>query len=478
MGFVQGVHRDQIVMFPESLDEYVGDDNPVRFIDAFVDSLDLRALGFERAVPKETGRPPYHPGVLLKLYVYGYLNRIRSSRRLEREAQRNVELMWLLGKLTPDFKTIADFRRDNGQPIRAAYREFTQVCRRVGLYGGQLVAIDGSKFKAVNSRDRNFTKAKLERLQKRADKQIERYLQELDEADEQEQDSEQPTADELREKIEWLKSRKAVYAQIEEQMEESGESQVSLTDPDARSMWLGSCRGTDMAYNVQISVDAKHKLIVDHEVTNECNDQQQLSSMAIRAKGVLEVESLEVVADKGYYSKTEIKDCVDEGIVPFIATPDSSSSSRAGLFGKQDFRYDAETDCYWCPAGKALPYSYQTSSHGQEVRVYVASGCSKCALKIKCKRNKLSRRIKRSVDEALLEEMAQRVRSEPDKVKQRKSIVEHPFGTIKRTMDQGYFLTRRLCNVRTEMSLTMLAYNIKRALKLKGTQGLMAALPT
>jgi len=478
MGFVQGVHRDQLVMFPESLDEYIGGDNPVRFIDAFVESLDLRAMGFKRAVPAETGRPPYHPGVLLKLYVYGYLNRVRSSRKLEREAQRNVELMWLLGKLTPDFKTIADFRRDNSQPIRAVYREFTQVCRRLGLYGGELVAIDGSKFKAVNGRDRNFTKSKLERLNKRADKKIERYLQELDEADEEEQDSEKPTAEELREKIEWLKGRKKVYADVQGQMEESGESQVSLTDPDARSMKLGYSRGTDVAYNVQISVDAKHKLIVDHEVTNECNDQRQLSTMAVRAKEVLEAESLEVVADKGYYSKTEIKDCLDQDIVPYIPEKETSSSGRAGLYGKKDFRYDAENDCYWCPAGKALPFSYLTTSNGQKVRVYVASGCSKCSVKDKCKQSDSSRRIKRWVDEAVLEEMARRVRAEPDKVKQRKSIVEHPFGTIKRSMDQGYFLTRRQGNVRTEMSLTMLAYNINRALTLKGTQELVAALST
>ena len=224
MGFVEGVHREQMVMFPQSLDEYIGEENPVRFIDAFVDSLDLRVLGFERAVPKETGRPPYHPGVLLKLYLYGYLNRIRSSRKLEREAQRNVELMWLLGKLTPDFKTIADFRRDNGQPIRAVYREFTQVCRGLGLYGGELVAIDGSKFKAANSRDRNYTKGKLQRLNKRADKKIEEYLKGLDEADGEEQDSEKPTVEELQEKIEWLKRRKEVYAELQEKMDESGEA--------------------------------------------------------------------------------------------------------------------------------------------------------------------------------------------------------------------------------------------------------------
>ena len=476
MGFVKGVHRDQVVMFPESLDEYIADDNPVRFLNAFVDSLDLQALGFERAIPMERGRPPYHPGDLLKLYLYGYLNRIRTSRTLEREAQRNVEVMWLLGKLAPDFKTIADFRRDNGKPIRAVFREFTVMCRRLELFGGHLVAIDGSKFKAANSRDRNFTESKLKRLNQRAEKKIKRYLEELDKADEQEQDNEKPTAEELQQKIDWLRGRKEVYADLQERMDQTGEGQVSLTDPDARSMKLGNSRGTEVAYNVQISVDAKHKLIVDHEVTNAGNDKNQLSSMAIRAKEALEVEALEVVADQGYYSSEEIKNCVEEAVVPYIRKP--NTSNNRGLFAREEFRYDGENDCYWCPAGKALPFSYQTTYRGQVVRDYIARDCSQCAIKAKCTRRTDGRRIRRWVKEDLLEDMARRVQAEPDKVKCRKSIVEHPFGTIKRSMDQGYFLTRRLCNVRTEMSLTMLAYNIKRAVRLKGVQELIAALPS
>lgn len=476
MGFVQGVHRDQVVMFPESLDEYIADDNPVRFIDAFVGSLDLQVLGFERAVPMERGRPPYHPGDLLKLYVYGYLNRIRTSRTLEREAQRNVEVMWLLRKLAPDFKTIADFRRDNGKAIRAVFREFTVMCRGLELFGGQLVAIDGSKFKAANSRDRNFTERKLERLNRRADEKIKRYLEELDKADEQEQDNETPTAEELEEKIEWLRGRKEFYAELRERMDQTGESQVSLTDPDARSMKLGSSRGTEVAYNVQISVDAKHKLIVDHEVTNAGNDKNQLSSMAIRAKEALEVESLDVVADLGYYSSEEIKNCVEGDVVPYMRKP--KSSNNKGLFAKEEFRYDGKNDCYWCPAGKALPFKYQTTYRGQVVRDYIAEECSSCALRSKCTRRKDGRQIRRWVEEELLEDMARRVRAEPDKVKRRKSIVEHPFGTIKRSMDQGYFLTRGLLGVRTETSLTMLAYNIKRAVRLMGVQELIAALPS
>jgi transposase len=476
MGFVQGVHRNQVVMFPESLDEYIADGNPVRFIDAFVDSLDLQALGFERAVPEERGRPPYHPGDLLKLYVYGYLNRVRSSRRLEREAQRNVEVMWLLGKLAPDHKTIADFRRDNAKPIREVFREFTVMCRRLELYGGQLVAIDGSKFKAANSRDRNFTKRKLERLNQRADKEIQRYLEELDEVDEQEQDNEKPTAEELQEKIEWLRGRKKEYAELQERMDQSGESQVSLTDPDARSMVLGSNRGTEVAYNVQISVDAKHKLILDHEVTNAGNDKNQLSSMAIRAKEALGVQSLDVVADQGYYGSEEIKSCIEGDVVPYMRRPNTSNSR--GLFAREEFRYDGENDCYWCPAGKALPFKYQTTYRGQAVRDYIAQECSQCDLKPKCTRRRDGRQIRRLVEEEMLEDMARRVRAEPDKVKSRKSIVEHPFGTIKRSMDQGYFLTRGLPGVRTEASLTMLAYNIKRVVRVKGVQELIAALPS
>lgn len=475
MRFVQGVHRDQVVMFPESLDEYIAADNPVRFIDAFVEGLDLQALGFERTIPAERGRPPYHPGDLLKLYLYGYLNRVRSSRRLEREAQRNVEVMWLLRKLAPDHKTIADFRRDNGKAIRAVFREFTVLCRRLELYGGQLVAIDGSKFKAVNSRERNYTAAKLKRLNQRADEKIERYLEELDEADEREQDDEKPTAEELQEKIEWLRNRKKVYAELQERMDQSGESQVSLTDPDARSMVLGHSRGTEVAYNVQISVDAKHKLIVDFEVTNAGNDKNQLSAMAIRAKEALEAESLEVVADQGYYSSTEIKDCIEGGITPYLRKPRDENSR--GRFPRARFRYDRENDCYWCPAGKALPFKYQTTYRGQEVRDYIAEDCDHCSLRPKCTRSKTGRKIRRLVDEELLEEMHRRVQAEPDKVKQRKTIVEHPFGTMKRSMDQGYFLTRRLPGVRTETCLTMLAYNIKRALGLKSVQELMAALP-
>lgn len=476
MGFIEGVNRNQLVMFPESLDEYIGEDNPVRFIDAFVDSLDLQALGFERVVPRETGRPPYHPAVLLKLYIYGYVNNIRSSRRLEREANRNVELMWLLGKLTPDFKTVADFRRDNRDAVRKVCREFTFFCRQLGLFGGELIAIDGGKFKAVNSRQQNFTQGRLKRTIDQIDAKIDRYLEELDTNDEQEPDFHKPTAEELQEKIEALKKRKQEYAALQQQLLDSGERRVSLTDPDARSMPLGGERGTQVGYNVQLSVDDKHKLILDHEVTNRVTDQDQLSAMATRAKELLQVEQLEVLADMGYYDGKEVKACLEAGITPFIPKPHTSANTRLGLFGKQDFRYDPDNDCYCCPAGQPLAYRFQTTEKDREIRYHATPACKRCDLKPKCTRNKGGRRITRWVDEGLLEEMERRVRAEPEKVKRRKSIAEHPFGTIKQSMNQAYFLTRGLPSVRSEMSLTVLAYNIKRAINILGVQKMVAAL--
>jgi transposase len=476
MAFIQGVNRNQLVMFPESLDEYIAEDNPVRFIDAFVDSLDLQALGFEHAVPKETGRPPYHPGCLLKLYIYGYLNRIRSSRSLEREANRNVELMWLLGKLAPDFKTIADFRRRNREAIRSVCRQFTLWCRELELFGGELIAIDGAKFKAVNSPHKNFSRRRLKRSLTRIDEKIERYLEELDVNDEQEHDSHKPTAEELREKIEALKKRKQKVQALQDQIEQSGEKQVSLTDPDARSMPVGGGRRTQVGYNVQVSVDAKHKLILDHEVTNSVTDQGQLSTMAIRAQELLQVEHLEALADMGYYDGRQVKACLAAGVTPYIPKPNTSANTRLGLFAKRDFRYEAENDCYWCPAGEALSYRFQTTELGRDIRYYATSACKTCRLRPRCTRNKGGRRITRWVDECLLEEMQRRVRAKPEKVKRRKCIVEHPFGTIKHSMNQGHFLMRGLPNVRSEMSLTVLAYNIKRIINILGVQNMVAVL--
>jgi transposase len=476
MDHIEGANRDQLILFPHSLDEYISEDNPVRFIDAFVEGLDPEALGFSHSVLKETGRPPYHPGVLLKLYIYGYLNRIRSSRLLEKEAHRNVEVIWLTGRLAPDHKTIANFRRDNRTAVREVCRAFTSFCRDLDLFGGELVAIDGSKFKAVNNKGRNFTDRRLKRAMKDIEKKIDAYLDELDENDENDPDEFRPTAEELKEKIKTLQERMKKYKGLQKQMKESGESQISLTDPDSRSMPLAGGPRTQVSYNVQVSVDEKHKLIVDHAVTNQVTDRSLLSQMAKRAKHTLGVEELDVLADMGYYDGQQVKDCLDEGITPYIPKPDTSANKKLGLFTKKDFRYDPELDCYWCPAEQKLTFRFQREEKGRERRFYATPACGGCALKHACTRSKDGRRITRWVYEDVLEKMEARVQDEPEKVKLRKTIAEHPFGTIKRHMDQGYFLMKGLPNVGAEMSLTVLAYNIKRAVKILGLPRMLQAL--
>lgn len=476
MDYIEGSNRDQLLLFPQSLDEYVSNDNPVRFIDAFVESLDLETLGFRHAVLQETGRPPYHPSVLLKLYVYGYLNRIRSSRRLERESHRNVEVIWLTGKLMPDHKTIANFRRDNREAIREVCRAFTRFCRELDLFDGELVAIDGSKFKAVNNKGRNFTDRRLKRALRDIDKKIDAYLQELDENDAQEPEERKLTAEELKEKIKALRERMKKYKGFKKQMEDSGESQISLTDPDSRSMPLAGGPRTQVGYNVQVAVDEKHKLIVDHEVTNDVNDLGLLSRMAKQAKETLGVEELEVLADMGYYDGRQVKDCIEEGITPYIPKPDTSANKRLGLFTKKDFRYDHELDCYWCPAEQKLTFRFKRKEKGRIRRYYATSACSECPLRVKCTRSKSGRRISRWDYEEVMEEMEQRVRLSPEKVKLRKQLAEHPFGTIKHHMNQGHFLMKGFPNVGAEMSLSVLAYNINRVVKILGVQTMVQTL--
>lgn len=475
MGFIEGEDRKQTMLFPEVLEDYITEENPVRFIDVFIEGLDLSEMGYQRAIPKETGRPPYDPGDLLRLYVYGYLNRTRSSRQLEREAGRNVELMWLMRKLRPDFKTIADFRRDNPQGIKKVCREFTLWCKRLELFGGELVAIDGSKFQAVNSPKRNFTTKKLKRMIEEIEAKIEQYLKELDGQDKQEVGQSALSAEELKEKIDRYKQRRGQYEQLKRDLEQSGESQVSLTDPQSRSMRVG--HGVEVSYNVQIVVDHKHKLVVEHEVVNEVTDQGQLSTMAKKAKETLGVESLEVVTDRGYYNGEEVKACEESGITAYVPKPNSSSNLKRGLFTKENFIYEPEKDCYRCPAGKELSYRYQTVEQGRTMRSYEISGCKSCELRSKCSINKKGIRcIKRWVDEAILEAMARRVAEHPEKVELRKCLAEHPFGTIKRVMNQGYFLMRGLTKVGAETSLTILAYNLKRVINILGVKTMIEAV--
>ncbi|MGR4043383.1 IS1182 family transposase [Pseudomonas sp. 910_21] len=458
--FIQGEHRGQSTLLPESLD-------------VFVDELDLVTLGFDGVIPADTGRPAYHPAILLKIYIYGYLNRIQSSRRLEREAQRNVELMWLTGRLMPDFKTIANFRKDNSKAIRGVCRQFVVLCQQLGLFGESLVAIDGSKFKAVNNRDRNFTSAKLKRRMEEIESGINRYLTALDTADRQEPTSSEPKAVRLEEKIAKLKTQMKELQAIEVQLNESPDKQVSLTDPDARSMMT---RGTGIVgYSVQTAVDTQHHLIVAHEVTNVGSDRDQLSSMAKQAREAMASETLSVVADRGYFKSEEILACHEANITAYVPKPMTSGAKADGRFNNDAFIYDTAKNEYICPAGEALIWRYTNVEKGLKLHRYWSSKCRGCAMKPQCTPS-TERRVRRWEHEAVLEEMQNRLRNAPEMMRIRKRTVEHPFGTLKQWMGATHFLTRKFNGVSAEMSLNVLAYNLKRVMKIIGTTGLMSAL--
>jgi transposase len=468
-----GLDRSQTLLFPERLEDYVGPQNPVRFLDAFVEQLDLHTLGFAKARCADTGRPPYDPAVLLKLYLYGYLHRLRSSRGLEAECQRNVELIWLTGKLAPDFKTIADFRRDNLKSLKAVHRQFILLCRKLDLFGGQLLAIDGSKFRAVNSRDHNFSPAKLKELLAHTEARLAEYLQTLDAADAAEPAAPPLDKTALQQKIAALQDKRDWHEELLAQLDEE-QKQISTTDPDSRRMHTGN--GNVVGYNAQLAVDAKHKLIAADDVTNDVTDYRQLADVAIEAKQNLGVQQTEVVADKGYYNASEVSRCVEQQITPHIPKADTSANTSQGLFGKSQFRYDPQNDVYVCPGNQELTYRFATFELGRGLRYYRASACKQCALKPQCTRNKANRTITREDNEHLMEAMAQRLKREPEKFRQRKSLVEHPFGTIKRWMGCTHFTLKGLEKVRTEWSLITLAYNLKRVLNLVSFQTLMAAV--
>jgi transposase len=477
MGYIYGANRHDVICFPERLDDYIAEDNPVRFIDAFVDELDLAACGFRRAMPAATGHPGYAPCDLLKLYLYGYLYRLRSSRRFEQEIHRNIELLWLLKKLRPDHKTIADFRKNNLQPLRQVCRTFTLLCKKLDLCGAELIAIDGSKFRAVNAKERHFTKDRLTKLLAQIDERIEAYLKELDSSDAQDDQGTVGGAqtEALAAKIEALKQRKLRDEGFQAQFLSSSRDQLSLTDPESRAMKRGKGRGTEVCYNVQTAVDAKHKLIVACEVTNDPGDRDWLSPMALQAKEVLDCR-FDVVADVGYYHGHEVRTGLEAGLTPYVPRPITSANEKLGLFSQDDFRYDKATDTDQCPAGAWLMLRFDSIEHGRHIRYYATPACGGCALKQQCTRSKGGRRITRWVDEQLLEEMEQRVRSRPEVMKQRHELVEHPFGTMKRGWDHGYFLMRGLEKVRTEFSLTVLAYNLRRVLNLVEMPRLLTAL--
>jgi len=473
--FVEGEDRRQGVLLPEYLDDYVSEENPVRVIDVFVGELDLGALGFEGVVPEATGRPAYHPGALLKIYVYGYINQIASSRRLERETQRNVEMMWLTGRLTPDFKTIADFRKDNGPAIRATCRQFIALCRRLDLFAHAVAAIDGSKFKAVNTRDKNFTRATIQRRMEQVEASIERYMAALETADRHEGELAEAKSVRLKDKIASLKEQMQAFKAMEEEVRAAPDQQISLTDPDARAM-ATNAKGTGMVgYNVQTAVDTEHHLIVAHEVTNIGSDRAQLSRMAGQAKTAMGAEALDVLADRGYFKNEEILACEPLGVTPYVPKPLTSGPKSKGRFGKQDFIYVAEDDVYRCPAGQTLTRRFTANEDGTRLHVYWTKNCPDCPLKARCTTSK-ERRIKRWEHEAVIDAMQARLDRTPGAMIVRRATVEHTFGTLKAWMGASHFRTRTLEKVKTEMSLHVLAYNLKRVIAILGAQPLMEAI--
>ena len=468
-----GLDRSQTLLFPERLEDYLAPENPVRFLDAFVGSLDLHALKFGKARCAATGCPPYDPAVLLKLYLYGYLHRVRSSRLLEAECHRNVEVIWLTGKQAPDFKTIADFRKDNLKPLQAVARQFTLLCRKLELFGGELLAIDGSQFAAVNARDQNFNAAKLQDLIARADARLAEYFAQLDAAAAAAPGAAAPSKSELEQKIAALQERQEWHKELLGQLD-AEQKQISVTDPDTRKM--PTAHGTVVGYNAQLAVDAKHKLIAADAVTNAVTDFNQLADVALEAKTNLDAKQAEVLADAGYYNAAEVSRCVEHGLTPYIPKADTSANTARGLYGKSQFKYDAAQDVYVCPAGAALTYRFATYELGRELKYDRATGCKTCALKSRCTRNRANRTLTREANEPLMEAMAARMKAQPGKFQLRKTLAEHPFGTIKRWFGYTHFLLKGLAKVQCEWSLTTLAYNLKRVLNLVSFQQLMAAV--
>lgn len=471
MRYITGTDRRQEHLLPPTVEEYVGLEAPVRVIDAFIEGLDLKALGF-LTPPKETGRPAYHPAPLLKLYAYGYLQRIRSSRRLEAECTRNLEVIWLTGQLRPDHWTIAAFRREHRERFKAVLREFNLTCRKLELFGAELVAIDGAKFKAVNSPKRHYSAEQLVELIAHIDTRIAEYVQQLDQADEATAELPgQPTAEELAAKLAQLQHRRAHHQELHTALVASGQTEVSLTDPDSRGQ-----KKVGVGYNVQIAVDAKHHLIAAESVEQAANDIGQLQPMAAAAQ--TEIGATTAVADAGYHERGQLKACEEAGLTTYVPAPANNSGRTAdgqSVYPKEKFTYDAAQNCYRCPAGQTLSHAGTGEKHGKLCDYYYnVAACATCAQHAACTTAPY-RKLSRLENETVVERQAARVAEHPEIVAQRKEIVEHVFGTM-RNWAHDEFLCRGLEMVRAEFSLTALTYNLRRALTICGVTGLLEVL--
>ncbi|OUR83361.1 IS1182 family transposase [Colwellia psychrerythraea] len=471
---IKGLSRSQATLFPEMLEDFISKENPVRVIDVFVDGLDLEHLGFKGVQSKPTGRPDCHPAILLKIYIYSYLNRIQSSRCLERETQRNVELMWLTERLSPDFKTIADFRKDNRLGIKNTCNTFVQMCHKLKMFNDATVAIDGSKFRASNNKDNNYTPSKVKFHIDRVEKNINNYLQQLEHSDSQE-NSLSDIAN-IEAKLHLLKQHLVDLKDMALAVNNHPDKQISTTDPDCRLMKTqGMTRA--VCYKIQSSVDTKHHLIVAHEVTNT-TDRGQLCNMTKQTLEALGQSVTTVLADKGYYSRQDIKDTQDLGVMTLVPKTDTSGSEKKGIFNKSLFKYNRDIDVYICPAGNELQHRFNAIETGLDIKIYFnGMACKNCTTQSQCTRSKKDpRRMRRWVHEADMEKMKALLKATPDAMLQRKQTVEHPFGTIKLWAGASHLLTRGLKNVSTELNLHVLAYNLKRMLSIFGTEKLMQEL--
>lgn len=483
MSYHRGTDRHQIELLPASIEQYVHDQAPVRVIDAFVDDLDLVVLKFTKATPASTGRPAYHPGDLLKLYLYGYLHRIRSSRRLEAECSRNLEVMWLLRQQRPDFKTIADFRKDNIKSFKGVLREFNLLCRKLHLFGAELMAIDGTKFKAQNSNERNTSAEKLRELIKRIDTHIETYVGELDRADrtgEGTQPATRPDA-ELEQKLKDLRQKRGECQRIIESMQAAQQTEVSHTDADARKMKNAREGGYFIGYNMQAAVDVKHDLIVAVEAEQKANDRSSLCNISQAGKTELGCTQIEVVADKGYHSGAELAKCEDHGIITYVPAQANhggrSSKEDVKVFGKEDFRYDAEKDVYHCPAGQQLRACGMTKRKGslEGLNYRNKEACRECALRAQCIRGGRRREIRRRENDGAIERAAARLASAGKKYEQRRNSVEHVFGTLK-AWGHRELLLKGLVKVSGEMNLSAMSYNLRRVINILGVEEMLKAI--
>jgi len=474
MRYIEGISRKRRISFPEYIDDYITEVNPVRVIDAFVDSLDLDTLGFKK--PKDFGRPGYNPADMLKLFMYGYMNKITSSRRLEAEAGRNIELMWLLRKLKPDYRTISEFRKENKDAIQKVFRQLVSLCKDWDLFGMEVVAVDGSKFRACNSKKNNFSEKSLKRKIKYIDEKLEEYMSELDRNDETEVSSRIPDKEEIKKRIEELRKRKETYQEYKDELQEKGINEISTTDPDARLMAVNN-NGVDVCYNVQTVVDNKYKLIVDYNVINNPADQGQLSEMACRAKDIFEVDSIKALADKGYYNAEDLKECEDKHVETYVAKQVFSNATGEREFYSDRFKYNKEKDVYVCPAGYELSCSTKkVTEKTKRLKYENKEACSRCEYRNLCTKSGKGRIITRTIDQDFLDTVDQRTRENKELYKTRQMIVEHPFGTIKRGWGITYFLTKGIESVKTEVSLAFLSYNMKRIMNILGIKEILKRL--